>query len=233
MSSTYEVTGPVTADLEETAAEDGAVHGIVGNQGDQRTFPAFESNNANLPVHRPVGIEAQRNRAVKVPSAAVDVGARHADAHGDPGRRQLRAGLLYAGDQGGFDELQVIAVPGVLGPAFEEDIIDTGWADFGSRVRVGDAPPYLALVEADFLFQLGGHLVVNGGRKDAEVGGDQEDLRKPVVQGSDAVEDRVMDSGRLASTIAHKPLRGFRSDVNLDGCGTEVGLSCDCCEDEC
>ena len=171
------------------------MHRIVGDQSDGRAVGTLQPNQSDLPIGWTIGIEPERNFAVGVPRAAVDVGARHSGADGDARGRQLLARLTNALDQFRFYELTVLAIPRMFGTALEQDVVHSGRTDFRRRVAVRDGPPHLLRLDAELFLQLGRDFVVHGWREQTQVGGDDKNLGRAVVERGDAMVNGIADAG--------------------------------------
>ena len=76
------------------------MNGVVGGQRDERAIGALEAEEADLPVHGAVGIEAETDLAVDVFGAAVDVGQGHSESGAQAGGLQFVAGIFDCLDYG-------------------------------------------------------------------------------------------------------------------------------------
>ena len=93
-------SGCVAADCGVGAVQNGAVNGVIGGQRDERAIGALEAEEADLPVHGAVGIEAETYFAVDVFGAAVDVGQGHSESGAQAGGLQLASGVFDCLDYG-------------------------------------------------------------------------------------------------------------------------------------
>ena len=155
--------GAVAAHLQHGAGEHSPVHRIVGDQPERRAVRALDSQETDLAVGRPVGIESEGNLPIGVARAAVDVGTRETRANGDARGREPRPRVANAGDERGLHKFTIVAIPRMIGATLEQDVIHPRRTDLGRRMTVRDSPPELARLKAQLLFQRGRDVIIDGG----------------------------------------------------------------------
>ena len=134
---------------------------------------------------------------------------------------ELAAGLTDAVDQGSLHRGRVRRVRFVVVALGHHELQEAVGADLRRGVRVSHCPPDLQGFDSSFLLQLRGSLIVHGGREQAKIGGNQEELRMSVVHGYDAVVKAIVHARGLTRRIAREPLAGRWSDIHFHGRGAE------------
>jgi len=192
------------------------VHGIVGQQGQRAAVGLFQTHQSNAAVHWPGRIHAEAGLAVGVPGAAVDVGLRAAPPDAQFGRRQLLPGLPNAVRKCLFHQRRVAFIHGELEPVGHEQAGNAGRTDVRRRMGVRDRPPDVLPRQAQFLRQIAGDAVAKSWRERAEVGGNEEERSRAVVECDNAVIEMVVHLGGHARAVAAQHLRRLGGNVNLD-----------------
>ena len=81
---------------------------------------------------------------------------------------------------------------------------------------VRDGPPDVLSRQAQLFGQIVGNAVAKRGRKRTQVGGDEDERSRAVVERDDAMIQAVMHLGGHARTVTAQHLRRLRRDVDLD-----------------
>lgn len=86
---------------------------------------------------------------------------------------------------------------------------------------MGDRPPEIDLLDAQFCLKHLGDVVILGWRHEADFGGDQEKLSMSIIQGNNPVIDAVVDTGGDAGSIAEQLFRFVGGDIYFNDGGSE------------
>ena len=197
------------------------MHRVVGDEGDRGSIRPLQADEADLPVRGTVGVETERDAASRIAPAPVDVRRRETRAHHRPRGRQLFARFLDGSEQRLLHKCRIFRVGVMRVPFRHHQLGQAVGPDFRDGVGVGDAPPDLRRLNPGFAFQLRGELVVNGRREQAQVGGNDEELSRTVVDCRHLVIEGVMHAGRLPGRITGQPLAARGRDIDLHGGGAE------------
>ncbi len=103
-------TGSISADFQVLSAQNRAVHGVIGEKSDQLSVQIFQSNQANLPVHRTIRVHSQVDFSIHVLGAAIHVCRGETHAQSEPRGLQCLFRLPQTLHQLRFNEPRVFRI---------------------------------------------------------------------------------------------------------------------------